>query len=293
MEHGHVVDCSVAAAELDAEHRPAAQRIWGSDAQCSTCSASPPQALFGQLLIGLINGSFYAMLSLGLAVIFGLLQRHQLRPRRAVHDGRLRRLAAAAAISASATGRRWSWRRSSSACSAWLIERLLLQRIYKLDHLYGLLLTFGLALMHRGPVPLAIRLVRPALPDAPSSAGGVNLGFMFLPNYRGLGGRCARGVCLATWFVIETHQARRLPARGDREPGAGPGLRHQRAAADHAHLRLGRRRSRPSPACWPRRSIRCQPADGHRPDHRRVRGRGHRRHGLDPGRRSSPASCSA
>ena len=74
----------------------------------------PPQVLFGQLLLGLINGSFYAMLSLGLAVIFGMLQRHQLRPRRAVHAGRLRGWLLLK-FPASATGGRWSWRRWWSA----------------------------------------------------------------------------------------------------------------------------------------------------------------------------------
>ena len=125
-----------------------------------------------------------------------------------------------------------------------VIERTMLQRLYKLDHLYGLLLTFGLALIIQGlsrnhygssglpyPMPDALR-------------GGQNLGFMFLPNYRAWVIVASLAVCLATWFVIERTQARRLSARRDREPDAGAGLRHQRAAHDHAHLRLRRRRSR-------------------------------------------------
>ncbi len=109
------------------------------------------QALFGQLLIGLINGSFYALLSLGLAIIFGLLERRELRARRAVHDGRLRRLDGGDVPRASGTGGRSCSRplaiglvgvgRRAACCSA---------ACYGLDNLYGLLLTFGLTLVVEG-----------------------------------------------------------------------------------------------------------------------------------------------
>ena len=123
----------------------------------------PPQALFGQLLIGLINGSFYAMLSLGLAVIFGLLNiinfTHGAQYMMgafvrwfAAEQARHRLLVGAAAS-----------RRSSSALIGVVIERLMLSRLYKLDHLYGLLLTFGLALIIQGAVPQRVT-ARPASP---------------------------------------------------------------------------------------------------------------------------------
>ena len=110
----------------------------------------PSQALFGQLLLGLINGSFYALLSLGLAVIFGMLNIINFTPRRPVHDGRLRGLSCCCNMPGSATGRRWSSRRSWSASPASSSSALFLQWLYKLDHLYGLLLTFGLALIIEG-----------------------------------------------------------------------------------------------------------------------------------------------
>ena len=144
----------------------------------------PTQALFGQLLIGLINGSFYALLSLGLAVIFGLLN-----------------------IINFAHGAQYMM----GAFCAWfllnklgiVIERLMLSRLYKLDHLYGLLLTFGLALVIQGLFrqqygTSGIPYTMPA-----ELAGGRNLGFMFLPNYRAWVIVASLATCLATWFVIE------------------------------------------------------------------------------------------
>ena len=135
-----------------------------------------------------------------------------------------------------------------------LVERLFLQWLYQLDHLYGLLLTFGLALIIEGVFRNFFG--SSGLPYAvpPTLQGGQNLGFMFLPNYR-------------AWVVVfslvdlplhlvrdRAHPARRLSARRDRKPDAGARLRHQRAADDHAHLRLRRRRSPRSPASWRRRS---------------------------------------
>src|SRR3979409_1110261 len=109
----------------------------------------PTQALFGQLLIGLINGSFYALLSLGLAVIFGLLNIINF-----THGAQYMMGAFAAYFLASKVG--LNYRRALArgaraiGASGVVIERLMLSRLYKLDHLYGLLLTFGLALIFEG-----------------------------------------------------------------------------------------------------------------------------------------------
>jgi branched-chain amino acid transport system permease protein len=192
----------------------------------------PSQALFGQLLIGLINGSFYALLSLGLAVIFGMLNiinfTHgaqymmgafvawivlnpgvNVEPICGVFDF--------AGLSGVAGGCRFVMQ-SLPAIPYWgalviapllvgaigvAIERALLHHLYKLDHLYGLLLTFGIALIIEGLFrnyygssgqPYQV----PALLQ-----GGRNLGFMFLPNYRAWVIVFSLVVCLATWFVIE------------------------------------------------------------------------------------------
>ena len=182
-------------------------------------------------------------------------QHHQFRAWRAVHDGRVLRLVSAQLVSASAIGRRWSSRRSSSARSGSSIERLLLRRIYKLDHLYGLLLTFGLALVIEGlfrqqygssgqpyTIPAELRAAQSRL-HVPAD----------LPRLGHL--RLARRL-LRTWFVIERTRLGALSARRDREPGPGPGLRHQRAAHGDPDLRRRRRRSPRWPACWRRRSIR-------------------------------------
>ena len=208
----------------------------------------PTQALFGQLLIGLINGSFYALLSLGLAVIFGLLNIINFTHGAQYMMGAFcawfllnklgRRLLVGAA--ARAARRRRDRRRSSSArCS---------RALYKLDHLYGLLLTFGLALIIQGAVPQRVRLVRPALPD-PAGARRRPQPRLHVPaELPRLGDRRLAHRLPRHLVRDRAHQARLLPARGDREPGAGAGLRHQRAAHDHAHLRLRRRRSPRSPA---------------------------------------------
>jgi branched-chain amino acid transport system permease protein len=162
----------------------------------------PSSALFGQLLIGLINGSFYALLSLGLAVIFGMLNIINF-----AHGAQYMMGAFAAYFLLQYFGMNY-WLAlvvAPLAVGAFgvVIERLFLQWLYKLDHLYGLLLTFGLALVIEGmfrnyfgssglpyQVPEALR-------------GGQNLGFMFLPNYRAWVIVASLAVCLATWFVIE------------------------------------------------------------------------------------------
>ena len=163
----------------------------------------PSQALFGQLLIGLINGSFYALLSLGLAVIFGMLNIINF-----THGAQYMMGAFAAFLLLQMTGHRTIGSALIIApiivgVVGMVIERTLLQWLYKLDHLYGLLLTFGLALIiegvarnHYGSAGLPY-----AMPDA--LRGGQNLGFMFLPNYRAWVIVASLAVCLGTWFVIE------------------------------------------------------------------------------------------
>ena len=160
------------------------------------------QALFGQLLIGLINGSFYALLSLGLAVIFGMLNIVNF-----AHGAQYMMGAFVAIFLLDYTGLGYWWALLLApivvGISGVIVERLFLQWLYRLDHLYGLLLTFGLALIIEGvfrnffgssglpyPMPLALQ-------------GGQDLGFMVLPNYRAWVIVFSLAVCLTTWFVIE------------------------------------------------------------------------------------------
>ena len=162
----------------------------------------PTQALFGQLLIGLINGSFYALLSLGLAVIFGLLNIINF-----THGAQYMMGAFVAYILATKAGLGYWWSLAIVplvvGATGILIERTMLARLYKLDHLYGLLLTFGLALIIQGL--FRNEYGTSGLPYAMPAElqGGSNLGFMFLPNYRGWVIAASLVVCLATWFVIE------------------------------------------------------------------------------------------
>jgi branched-chain amino acid transport system permease protein len=162
----------------------------------------PSTALFGQLLIGLINGSFYALLSLGLAVIFGMLNIINF-----THGAQYMLGAFFAYILLQTTGIGY-WPALILApivvgILGMIIERTMLQRLYKLDHLYGLLLTFGLALIIEGVVRnyYGSAGLPYTVPD--SLRGGQNLGFMFLPNYRAWVIVASLTVCLGTWFVIE------------------------------------------------------------------------------------------
>jgi branched-chain amino acid transport system permease protein len=162
----------------------------------------PPQALFGQLLLGLINGSFYAILSLGLAIIFGLLNIINFT------HGALYMMGAFVAwilLDTAGIGYWWALVLAPVIVGVFgiVIERLLLARLYNLDHLYGLLLTFGLALIIQGL--FRNRYGVSGLPyNVPAElTGGQNLGFMFLPNYRAWVVVASLVVCLATWFVIE------------------------------------------------------------------------------------------
>ncbi|HEV7800917.1 MAG TPA: branched-chain amino acid ABC transporter permease [Burkholderiales bacterium] len=162
----------------------------------------PTQALFGQLLIGLINGSFYALLSLGLAVIFGLLNIINF-----AHGAQYMMGAFCAWFLLNKLGLSYWWALALApiivGATGVLVERLMLSRLYKLDHLYGLLLTFGLALVIQGL--FRHEFGSTGLPYAipPALEGGQNLGFMFLPNYRAWVIAASLTVCLATWFVIE------------------------------------------------------------------------------------------
>jgi branched-chain amino acid transport system permease protein len=162
----------------------------------------PSQALFGQLLIGLINGSFYALLSLGLAVIFGMLNIINF-----THGAQYMMGAFAAYFLLHWAGVNY-WAALVIApllvgFTGIVIERLFLQWLYKLDHLYGLLLTFGLAIIIEGLFrnQFGSSGLPYQVPDA--LRGGQNLGFMFLPNYRAWVIVFSLAVCLMTWFVIE------------------------------------------------------------------------------------------
>lgn len=162
----------------------------------------PVQALLGQLLIGLINGSFYALLSLGLAVIFGLL-----RVINFAHGAQYMLGAFVAFLLL-----------QHFAISYWaalllapvivgllgaIIERTMLSRLYNLDPLYGLLFTFGLALTIEGTFRYLYGASGQPYAAPPLLAGGTNLGFMFLPNYRGWVVIVSLLACLGTWLLIE------------------------------------------------------------------------------------------
>jgi branched-chain amino acid transport system permease protein len=168
----------------------------------ATLFGVPVQALFGQLMLGLINGAFYAMLSLGLAVIFGLLRIINFA------HGALYMMGAFVAwflLQYLGIGYWGALVIAPLVVGAFgiVIERTMLRWLYGLDHLYGLLLTFGLALVIQGlfqhrfgssgqPYVIPIAL-----------AGGHNLGFMFLPNYRAWVVVASLVVCLVTWYAIE------------------------------------------------------------------------------------------
>jgi branched-chain amino acid transport system permease protein len=162
----------------------------------------PSQALFGQLLLGLINGSFYALLSLGLAVIFGMLNIINF-----THGAQYMMGAFAAFFLLQYFGINYFAALLIApilvGITGIIIERLFLRWLYHLDHLYGLLLTFGLALIIQGL--FRQQYGSSGLPyQVPEILqGGRNLGFMFLPNYRAWVVVFSLVICLATWFVIE------------------------------------------------------------------------------------------
>jgi branched-chain amino acid transport system permease protein len=162
----------------------------------------PSAALFGQLLIGLINGSFYALLSLGLAVIFGLLNIINF-----THGAQYMLGAFCAYFLLNRWGIGYWWSLALAplvvGASGVIIERLMLKPLYKLDHLYGLLLTFGLALIIQGLFRNEFGSSGQPYPIPQELTGGHNLGFMFLPIYRAWVIGASLVVCIATWFVIE------------------------------------------------------------------------------------------
>ncbi|MGI6246601.1 MAG: branched-chain amino acid ABC transporter permease [Pseudochelatococcus sp.] len=162
----------------------------------------PPQVLFGQLLLGLINGSFYAVLSLGLAIIFGLLNIINF-----AHGAQYMMGAFVAWMLLQYAGVSYWWALLLAplavGATGVVIERLLLARLRNVDHLYGLLLTFGLALIIQGVFRNQYGVSGLPYGIPADLAGGRNLGFMFLPNYRAWVVLASLAVCLATWFVIE------------------------------------------------------------------------------------------
>jgi branched-chain amino acid transport system permease protein len=162
----------------------------------------PSQALFGQLLLGLINGSFYALLSLGLAVIFGMLNIINF-----AHGAQYMLGAFTAFFLLQHAGLNYWWALLIApilvGITGVVIERLFLQWLYKLDHLYGLLLTFGIALILEGVFRNYFGSSGLPYRVPPQLTGGQNLGFMFLPNYRAWVVVFSLVICLSTWFVIE------------------------------------------------------------------------------------------
>ncbi|HSH47041.1 MAG TPA: branched-chain amino acid ABC transporter permease [Halomonas sp.] len=162
-----------------------------------------PLAVFmGQLMLGLINGAFYALLSLGLAVIFGLLKIVNF-----AHGAMYMLGAFVTLLSMRYLGINY-WAALIIAplvvgLFGMLIERVLLRRIAHLDHLYGLLLTFGLALIFEGSLVNFFGVSGARYPTPEALQGGFQLGFMFLPVYRAWVLGAALVVCLLTWYMIE------------------------------------------------------------------------------------------
>ena len=162
----------------------------------------PVQALLGQLLIGLINGSFYALLSLGLAIIFGML--------RVINfaHGAIYMLGAFTAYLLLAYAGIGYWPSLVLAplivgLFGAVVERLCLRRLYKVDPLYGLLFTFGMALTIEGTFRYLYGSSGQPYAVPTALAGGVNLGFIFLPIYRGWVIVVSLVVCIGTWLLIE------------------------------------------------------------------------------------------
>jgi branched-chain amino acid transport system permease protein len=171
----------------------------------------PVQALMSQLVVGLVNGSFYAILSLGLAIIFGLLNIINFS-----HGAQYMMGAFVAWMGLTQVGKWIGY--PDFSINYWaalivaplivgafgiLIERIMLKRLYQLDHLYGLLLTFGLALIIEGVFRHFYGISGQPYDIPASLTGAFNLGFMFLPKYRAWVVIASFAVCFATWYVIE------------------------------------------------------------------------------------------
>jgi branched-chain amino acid transport system permease protein len=177
----------------------------------------PLPALLSQLLLGLVNGSFYAMLSLGLAVIFGLLNVINF-----AHGALYMMGAVFAWMGLTYFGLNY-WVMLALApllvgLFGIVIERLLLRHLYKLDHLYGLLLTFGLVLLIEGLFRsfYGVSGLPYSVPE--QLEGATNLGFMIMPNYRGWVVVASLIVCFGTWFVIERTKLGALLRAGTENP---------------------------------------------------------------------------
>ena len=184
----------------------------------------PIQALFGQLMLGLVNGSFYAMLSLGLAVIFGLLGVVNFA------HGAMYMLGAYVAwlgldgIDVLGMHLQFNFWVALIVgplvvgLAGVVVEKLLLKRLYKLDPLYGLLLTFGLALIVQGVFLQHYGSSGQSYDTPDALSGATNLGFMILPNYRGFVIAASLVVCLGTWFLIERTRLGALLRAGTENP---------------------------------------------------------------------------
>jgi branched-chain amino acid transport system permease protein len=162
----------------------------------------PLQAFLGQLMLGLVNGSFYAMLSLGLAVIFGLLGIVNF-----AHGALYMMGAYVAWLGLEKFGLNF-WAALLIAplvvgAVGVAVERTMLKWLYKIDPIYGLLLTFGLALIAEGVFRDQFGVSGQQYPVPESLQGATNLGFMVLPNYRGFVIGASLLICLTTWYVIE------------------------------------------------------------------------------------------
>lgn len=162
----------------------------------------PIQAFLGQLLLGLVNGSFYAMLSLGLAVIFGLLGIVNF-----AHGALYMMGAYVAFVSLDKFGISY-WMALIIApivvgAVGVVIERTLLKHLYKIDPIYGLLLTFGLALIAEGVLREQFGVSGQSYPVPELLQGATNLGFMVLPNYRAWVVVASLSICMGTWYLIE------------------------------------------------------------------------------------------
>lgn len=162
----------------------------------------PTPLLFGQLLLGLINGAFYAMLSLGLAVIFGLLNIINFS-----HGAQFMMGAFVAWMLLHYLGIGYWWALILSpllvGLTGVILERTMICRLYKLDHLYGLLLTFGLSLIIEGVFRNQYGSSGMPYRIPPELSGAWDLGFMYMPVYRGWVVVFALFTCITTWLVIE------------------------------------------------------------------------------------------
>ena len=182
------------------------------------------QALFGQLMLGLVNGSFYAMLSLGLAVIFGLLGVVNFA------HGAMYMLGAYVAwlgldgfdvLGVHIHFNFWTALVIGPlvvGLAGIVVEKLLLKRLYKLDPLYGLLLTFGLAQILQGLFQQHYGSSGQSYDKPDSLAGTTDLGFMILPDYRGFVVVASLVVCFGTWFLIERTRLGALLRAGTENP---------------------------------------------------------------------------